>query len=165
LCAIPEAWKLLILKHLGSVIGGSFITLLEFIPDLIIDLFRKTYTSENGCCGPFDLVRSDALALVSLSGMPYCNSAKYCEYLTYESITSNSNQSVLKIYRIAAHLLIAGTVSILGLYIKGTIDPYTIGFTILIGIFISTYLISYQADPAEAFLLMYLLDEEYWRRQ
>ena len=65
---------------------------------------------------------------------------------------------MIKLYRIAAHILIAGTVSILGLYIKGSIDPYTIGFTLIIGLFVCTYLISYQADPAEAYLMMYLLD-------
>ena len=165
LCTIPEAWKMLILKHLGSVIGGSFIVLFEFIPDFITDLFRGFQSPEGGCCGALDLAISDALAYVALVGNPYCNSAKYCEYLTYESITSNSNQSALKLYRIAAHILIAGSVSILGLFIKGAIDPYTIGFTLIIGIFVATFLISYQADPAEAYLMMYLLEEEYWRRQ
>lgn len=30
--------------------------------------------------------------------------------------------------------------------------------------FVSTYIISYQADPAEALLLMYSMDEEFSRR-
>ncbi len=28
-----------------------------------------------------DLVRSDAYAYIALNGNPFCNSAKYCEYL------------------------------------------------------------------------------------
>jgi hypothetical protein len=49
-------------------------------------------------------------------------------------------------------------VSIAGLYIKGAIEPYTIGLTIIIGIFACTYIISLQADPSEAILLMYLIE-------
>jgi hypothetical protein len=52
----------------------------------------------------------------------------------------------------------------LGLFIKGEIEPYTIGATFIIGMFVSTYIISYQADPAEALLMMYNLDEEFYRR-
>lgn len=71
----------------------------------------------------------------------------------------------MRLYRISAHILIAGIVSITGLYIKGAIEPYTIAATIIIGIFVSTYIISYQADPAEALQMMFNVDQEYHRRQ
>lgn len=81
---MPAAWKLLILKHLGSVIGGAFVTLFGFIPDLVVGICRKKIVGQDGsCCGLLDVVRSDALCYVALSGNPYCNSAKYCEYVTY----------------------------------------------------------------------------------
>ena len=70
----------------------------------------------------------------------------------------------MRLYRICAHILIAGAVSIVGLYIKGNIEPYTVGMTIIIGMFVATFIISYQSDPAEALLLMYCIDEEYNRR-
>jgi hypothetical protein len=76
----------------------------------------------------------------------------------------NSDQSALRLFRVCAHIFIAGAVSILGLYIKGHIEPYTIGATIIIGMFVCTFIISYQSDPAEAILLMYCIDEEYYRR-
>jgi hypothetical protein len=109
-------------------------------------------------------VRTDALAYVILTGNPYCQSAKYCEYITHESMLHDGNQSTLRLYRICAHVFIAGLVSILGLFIKGGIEPYTVGATFIIGMFVSTYIISYQADPAEALLMMYNLDEEFYRR-
>lgn len=64
----------------------------------------------------------------------------------------------MRLYRICAHIVIAGLISILGLFIKGQIEPYTIAATIVIGMFVSTYIISYQADPADAMLLMYNID-------
>jgi hypothetical protein len=105
------------------------------------------------------------MGYVGLTGNSYCNSAKYCEYFTHMSMLHDGDQSALRLYRISAHILIAGLVSILGLYIKGNIEPYTIGATLIIGMFVSTYIISYQADPADALLLMYSMDEEFYRRQ
>jgi hypothetical protein len=105
------------------------------------------------------------MGYVGLSGNSYCNSAKYCEYFTHMSMLHDGDQSALRLYRISAHIFIAGLVSILGLYIKGNIEPYTVGATLIIGMFVSTYIISYQADPADALLLMYSMDEEFHRRQ
>jgi hypothetical protein len=169
-CSITDTLSLLIFKHLGSVIGASFVNFFLFVPDIIADLFRftdkaKTDSCDLGCVGFLDLVRSDAMAYVVLTGNSYCNSAKYCEYFTRESMTCDSTQSPLRLYRISAHILIAGIVSLVGLYIKGQIEPYTIAATIIIGMFVSTYIISYQADPAEAILLMFNIDQEYFRRQ
>ena len=150
MCAIPETLQLLFFKHIGSVIGGSFINVFFFMPDLLLDFFRKdSNEDESGSClSFFDLVRSDAMAYVALTGNSYCQSAKYCEYFTHESLLCEGSQSVLRLYRICAHVLIAGLVSITGLYIKGAIEPYTIGLTIIIGIFTCTYVVSYQADPS-----------------
>jgi hypothetical protein len=68
-----------------------------------------------------DLVRSDAYAYVALNGNPFCNSAKYCEYLCNESMCTDSTQSTMRIYRIAAHLLIACCGSISALFLNGAI--------------------------------------------
>lgn len=70
----------------------------------------------------------------------------------------------MRLYRICAHILIAGTVSLLSLYVKGQIEAYTVGATFIIGMFVSTYIISYQADPADALHLMYNIEQEYHRR-
>jgi len=66
-----------------------------------------------------DLVRSDAFAFLAASGNPFCNSAKYCEYLTEESMVTDGAQSVMRTYRLCAHLAIVGICSIFGLYVKG----------------------------------------------
>lgn len=161
--------SLLVFKHLGSVIASAFINSFFFVPDLLLDFCRSDTTGNEeryseGCLRFFDLVRADAMAYIALTGNPYCQSAKYCEYFTHVSMLHNGDQSTMRLYRICAHILIPGLVSILGLYIKGEIEPYTIGATIIIGMFVCTYIISFQADPAEALLLMYNLDEEYYRR-
>lgn len=82
LCSIPDVLSLLVFKHLGSVIAAGFMDLF-FIPDLILDLFRgekhsKEERSADGCLRFFDLLRTDAMAYIGLTGNSYCNSAKYC---------------------------------------------------------------------------------------
>lgn len=169
LCSIGETLHLLIFKHLGTVIASGFINIFLFVPDLLLDFCRLNKSNKEESCVDsflrfFDLVRSDALAFTALTGLPYCNSAKYCEYFNHESFTTESTQSVMRLYRICAHILIAGTVSLLSLYVKGQIEAYTVGATFIIGMFVSTYIISYQADPADALHLMYNIEQEYHRR-
>jgi len=156
-----DAFKLLLFKHLGSVVAASFINGFLFVPDMILDIFRVFC---DFTISVFDLVRSDALAYIALLGSPFCNSAMYCEYLGKESLLSDCSQSIMRTYRISAHILLAGIVSIVGLYLKGTIEPYTVAATFFLGIFISTFFISYNADAAEALMLMHSAQEEYFKR-
>lgn len=83
----------------------------------------------------FDLVRSDAFAYINLTGNPYCNSARYCEYLCDKSHILEFSQSTSRTYRLSAHLIIAALVGIIALYIKGTISPYAVLLIMLLVIF------------------------------
>ena len=97
------------------------------------------------------------MAYINLAGNPYCNSARYCEYLCERSLLMDNSQSTSRAYRICAHFLIAGFISILGLYLKGTgISLYTIGIIIVLTIFISTFFISLHTDAAEAIQIIFL---------
>jgi hypothetical protein len=155
MCYINDAFKLLIFKHLGSVIAASFINAFLFIPDTIMDIFKVCFDMK---FPTLDLVRSDAIGYVALTGSPFCNSAMYCEYYANESPLSDYSQSIFRTYRISAHILLGGIVSIVGLYLKGTIEPYTVAATFVLGIFISTFMISYNADVAEALMMMHFVE-------
>ena len=142
------------------------------IGDYLLDLIKHSDKEESGCCAQcvdyvctccikvFDLVRSDAMAYINTAGVPYCNSARYCEYLTDKSLLLEGSQSASRTYRISAHFLIAGAVGIFGLYLKGTIAALTILFIIMISLFISTYFVSMHADAAEALIILFLNNEE-----
>lgn len=142
------------------------------VGDYLFDLIKHSDKEEGGCCAScvnyvctgclkvFDLVRSDAMAYINASGVPYCNSARYCEYLTDKSLLLEGSQSASRTYRICAHFLIAGIVGILGLYLKGSITALTILFIIMASLFISTFFISIQADAAEALIILFLNNEE-----
>ena len=84
-------FRCLIFKHLGSVIGGSFMTGFFTIGDYFFDLVKPEPFEDpeslhvrffDQSCQPcykvFDLVRSDAMALINLTGNPFCNAARYC---------------------------------------------------------------------------------------
>lgn len=87
----------MICKHFGSVVAGAFMigffTVADFIFDTIAPSKHEINQGASGCkgflysiyektCGKivsfFDLVRSDAMAYISLTGNPYCNSSRYC---------------------------------------------------------------------------------------
>jgi hypothetical protein len=90
--------KTYICKHFGSVVGGSFMTGFFTSGDYLLELIKPSidttksslyYRSFNTCCNPcvklFDLVRSDAMAYINIAGNPYCNSARYCQYMSDNS--------------------------------------------------------------------------------
>ena len=124
----------------------------------------ESRSTSNCCTSLLDLVRSDSFAFIALTGNPFCNSSKFCEYLTDCSLSCDGSQSAMRIYRICAHLIIVGVTSILGLYIKGEVEFYTIVAILILGIFVSTFIISYHSDASEALMIMFLLEEEFYKR-
>ena len=176
-CFTPINW--LFTKHFGSVVGGSFMTGFFSIGDYLFD-FIKPDEKENPegayttcfnsvcdiCIRIFDLVRSDAMSYIFLTGNPYCNSSRYCEYLCDQSLLTESSQSTSRSYRICAHFLIAGGVAIAGLFMKGSgLSTYTIIAIIVLAIFIATFFVSIHADAAEAIQIIFLEDEEFTKRE
>ena len=151
----------MVCKHLGSVIAASYMTAFFSILDYIFD-FLAPNTEENPdslytncfqtCCNPclkvFELVRSDSLAYVNLSGNPYCNSSRYCEYLCDKSLLMDGSQSTSRTYRICAHLLIASVVVLVSMYLAGSLSFVFAILILVLSIFISTYFISLHPDMA-----------------
>ena len=72
----------LVFKHLGSIFAAAFINSFLLVPSVIYDSIRNCgdakFQKVNCCNSLFDIVRSDALSMVILTGTPYCNAAKYC---------------------------------------------------------------------------------------
>lgn len=154
-------FKLLLCKHLGSVIAGSFMTGFIGWMDIIFDTLkpRKNADSEGRynacyyrfceqCISIFDLVREDAMSFISLTGNPYCNSSRYCEYLCGRTIITEYSQSISRIYRISAHCLLIGIMIIFSLYVKGTISINALFVVGLVALFTCTLFVSYHADIA-----------------
>ena len=112
-------------KHLGSIFAAAFINSFFLAPSTIYDSFRNCgdakFQKVNCCNSLFDIVRNDAISMVILTGTPYCNAAKYCEYFWYESMTTEKTSSSLRIYKIAAHVLITVVSTIAGLFYLGLI--------------------------------------------
>lgn len=153
--------KLLLCRHLGSVIGGSFIIAFLTPLDFLLDFFKPPVNADpnalytrcykNACCvcdSVLDLVRTDAMAYIALTGNPFCNSARYCEYLCEKSVITDYSESVGRVYRLCAHLLLVGILIVFAMYIKGMISIYALIIIIVNTIFISTLFISLHADAA-----------------
>lgn len=161
--------KTLVCKHFGSVVGGSFMTGFFTLGDYLFDLIKPRVTSKptsmhvrcwKTCCGSctklFSLVRSDAMGYINIAGNPYCNSARYCEYLSNNSYIVEQDQTSSRTYRLCAHLAIAGIVGLICLYVKGTIAPISLLVMFFLSLFISTFFISLHADAAEAIAISFM---------
>lgn len=163
---------------MGSVIAGAYITGFLSLFDFIFDFvkpdenanpdgcYTNCYKCFCVCCiRVFDLVRSDAMAFINLTGNPFCNSSRYCEYLCDRSIIMDYSQSTSRAYRICAHFLIVGVMAILALYIKGNISIYALLVIMVQTLFIATLFISIHADATEAIQIIFLTDEEFARQR
>lgn len=151
----------------------GFFSLGDYIFDLVKPRAKRDsedcYPScFNTVCSPctkiFDLVRSDAMAYINIAGNPYCNAARYCEYLSDKSVVLEAGQSASRTYRLCAHMLIAGVVGLICLYIKGEIVPTALFVIFLVSIFIATFFISVHADAAEAIAISFMDNEECEKR-
>lgn len=104
------------------------------------------------------------MAYINIAGNPYCNAARYCEYLSDKSVVLEAGQSASRTYRLCAHMLIAGVVGLICLYIKGEIVPTALFVIFLVSIFIATFFISVHADAAEAIAISFMDNEECEKR-
>jgi hypothetical protein len=48
----------------------------------MIDEDRQFDQSSSGCFDFFNLIRAEALAYINIVNYPFCNAARYCEYLS-----------------------------------------------------------------------------------
>lgn len=149
------------------------------IGDFFFDLVKPSDNDEEvscrtklfamSCCRSMtklcDLVRSDSMGYINLTGNTFCNSARYCEYLCDQSRILEYSQSCSRLYRFGAHLFIACLIGIISLYMKGTIAPFASFVIVIMTIFVCTFFVSIHADAAEAILILFLTWEELEKRK
>ena len=148
---------------------GSFITGTLSVGDLIFDFLKPDENANpescynescqclfKPCFSLFDLVRSDAMAFINMTGNPFMNSARYCEFLCDRSIIMDYSQSTSRAYRICAHFLITSIISIYALYSNENISIYALIVVMVQTIFLSTLFISVHADATEAIQIIFL---------
>ena len=170
--------KYLFLKNFGSVIASSFMTGWFTVPDYIFDTIRSDAPPAEGqqvstckkCLNNvddfFDLVRSDCMCYIYLTGNPYCNSARYCEFLCGESAITINSQSISRFYRICAHFFLAGLMAIINILLQGGTKSIFIVFVVFVlGLFTCTFFVSFHADATESIQIIFLLDEYFAEKE
>lgn len=165
LSKIVFPYRLLVTKHLGSVIACSFMSAFFNIFDTIFDLARGSEVNDtNTICANldcfFDLVRSEAMPYIAITGNTYCNAARYCQYLCDQSKVLVNSQSASRAYRFAAYSALAGFVTFLGLYINGRISIFAAGIIMALSYFIINFFVQMHADAADGILIAFLQHEE-----
>lgn len=100
------------------------------------------------------------MGYIYLTGNPYCNSSRYCEYLCDKSPLTRNSQSISRAYRILAHFLIAGIVAIVSFFLQGAnTSVFVVLVVFLMSLFIGTFFISLHADAAESVQIIFMMDE------
>jgi hypothetical protein len=145
------------------------------ITDFIFDALIPNLDDSNGCyycinrfAGFFDLARSDALTIVYVSGNAFCNSARYCEYLTHKISDTAYSQSASRIYRLCAHFALAGVISLVafwGFGLKAEVSIPAMIVLLFISMGVATFFISLHADAGEAILILYLMEFEFFQNR
>ncbi len=85
-----ETFSRLLGYHFGSVVGGSFLNAFFNLIDFFLEALRCYPDGTCPACAPccntffncgahlFDLVRTDVYSYINLTGIAYCNSARFC---------------------------------------------------------------------------------------
>lgn len=146
---------------------NGFFGITDFIFDAIIpplDDNNGFFYCINRFAGFFDLARSDALTVVYVSGNAYCNSARYCEYLTHKISDTAYSQSASRIYRLCAHFALAGIITLVAFWcfgLKAEVSIPAMLILLFVSMGVATFFISLHADAGEAILILYLMEFEF----
>jgi hypothetical protein len=114
------------------------------------------------CANLFDLVRTDVYSYTNLTGVDYCNSARFCEHLIETSRLFVGSQSLLYFYRISAYSFTIGATLILTYFIEkqklGSIDLVSLLIAALFSFCVLNYFVDLHADLAEGIQISYLIE-------
>ncbi len=100
------------------------------------------------------------MTMVALVGNPFCNSARYCEYLCDKSPITAYSQSCNRVYSLSSHFMITSLTIIFSVYFTKNTSIFSLMMIIAGALTISTFFVSLHADIAEAIQIVYLLDIE-----
>lgn len=140
-----------------------------FLPDLFFGFIRpdedvrpeahKTFSSV--CCAcdrVFGLVRGEAMAMIVMAGMPYCNASRVAENIYFynnDPIDGPESQSISRYFRLSAHFLVAtiGTAfCYASMFSEGKVYLPVLVFCFVLNIFVCTYFVCLIADLSETLL-------------
>lgn len=159
----------LVCYHWGSVAAGSFVLGFFSFFDGFFDFFKPSSqnTWHAQCCANyfsfvydfFDIVRHDAMGYISLTGLPYCNSARYCDFLSVNTPLFGGNQSISRLFRFAGHLLLTSIITIVGIFFAGYTSLYSVVISIILTYFVVEMFASLHANAAEGICVSFLAEE------
>lgn len=104
----------------------------------------------------FSLIREESDAYTFLTNLPYCDSSRYCEYLSKVSNFYNYSQITSRLFRLNAHIIpifFTLMITILSMEDSKNTSPYYIICTSIITFFTITYFIIHQCDTAKGLLI------------
>jgi len=91
--------------------------------------------------------------------IPYCNAARYCEFLSSNSPFYSYSQTTNRILRINMHIVPMFIVLCVGMGQMGaSATPYAILIVAILSYFIITYFLSYHGEKAEGLLISLYVD-------
>lgn len=106
------------------------------------------------------------MAYINISGLPFCNSARYCEFLCNNSKLFSGSESPIRVvfpltqfYRFTAHALLISLILNVSLIYDPKLPLLALLFSLLACFFVITYFIGIHADAAEALMITFVTEE------
>jgi hypothetical protein len=108
----------------------------------------------------FDLIRGEAIYYVGMVNLPYCEAARYCEFLRSNSSFYDYSELTNRLFRINLHVVPIFVVIMLAIYRMGAATTsYAILIIAVLSFFIITFFLSYHLSKADALLIATYTDE------
>ena len=167
-----EPFQVLVTKHWGSVVGGSFFNAFFELPSLIIELLICHPQTCCGKCGGIchnscnclnftDLIRTDSYTYTYMSGIPICNADRQCEDICGRSTHFIGSNSALKHYKFSAHVCCVSLAFLASYFVlKYRVWDYGFWHTSIVIVLIymtMIFLIDIHGDTAEALQTNFLV--------
>lgn len=86
--------------------------------------------------------------MVALAGNPFCNSARYCEYLCDKTPLTEYSQSCNRIYSLSSHFFITGLSIVFSVFFTNNTSIFAVLLIIGGSLTVSTFFVSLHADVA-----------------
>lgn len=116
----------------------------------------ERYQKEHSNCikDLFNLIRGEVLYYIAMVNIPYCNAARYCEFLRNNSSFYYYSEITDRLFRINVHIVPVFIIMVIGIILMGpNVTSYAIMIITVLVYFIVTFFLSYHLSKADALLI------------
>lgn len=106
------------------------------------------------------------MAYITISGLPFCNAARYCEFLCSGTKLFSGSESpnrvsldVMQLHRFAGHAILVGATVIAAIVLRPELGLLKLLVVAIVAFIVSTFFICLHANITEGLLISFITEE------